>query len=86
VKEAGKVSVQALKSAASGIKEEDLKRAVAKAKFSAAQAVDTKHGFVTALGNKVFIYLLLPFCIVNSAIPDSRRVGNITGGHIGITE
>ena len=86
VKEAGKVSVQALKSAASGIKEEDLKRAVAKAKFSAAQAVDTKHGFITALGNKVLLCPLPHLRTVNSPIPDSRWIGNITGGHIGITK
>ncbi|KAF8339277.1 peptidase family M16-domain-containing protein [Amanita rubescens] len=53
VKEAGKAAVQALKSAASGLKEDELKRAVAKAKFNAAQAADRKDGLVHALGVKV---------------------------------
>ncbi|KAM6493021.1 Metalloenzyme, LuxS/M16 peptidase-like protein [Amanita muscaria] len=54
VKEAGKAAVQALQGAASGIKEEDFKRAVAKAKFNAAQAIDTKYGIITALGTQIF--------------------------------
>ena len=53
VKEAGKASVQALKSVASGLKEDELKRAVSKAKFNAAQAADKKEGLIYALGTKV---------------------------------
>ncbi|KAF8624075.1 hypothetical protein AX15_006083 [Amanita polypyramis BW_CC] len=53
VKEAGKVAVQALKSAASGIKDDDFKRAIAKARFNAAQAVDGKRGLISALGAKL---------------------------------
>ncbi|KAE9387064.1 LuxS/MPP-like metallohydrolase [Gymnopus androsaceus JB14] len=44
VKEAGIAAVQALKTAASGLKAEDLKKAVAKAKFAAASAVDSREG------------------------------------------
>ncbi|KAK2460437.1 hypothetical protein APHAL10511_007602 [Amanita phalloides] len=53
VRDAGKVVVQALKSAASGIKEDELKRAVTKAKFNAAQVIDTKHGLTSTLGTKI---------------------------------
>lgn len=53
VKEAGKVAVQALKASASGLKEEDLKRAIAKAKFNAASASDNREGLVAALGSKI---------------------------------
>jgi ubiquinol-cytochrome c reductase core subunit 2 len=54
VKEAGKVAVAALQAAAKGIKEEELKSAVSKAKFAAASAVDTREGLVAALGAKAF--------------------------------
>lgn len=53
VKEAGKASVQALRSVASGLKDDELKRAVSKAKFNAAQAADRKEGLIYALGTKV---------------------------------
>ncbi|KAF8154293.1 ubiquinol-cytochrome C reductase complex core protein 2 [Crassisporium funariophilum] len=53
VKEAGKAAVAALKAAASGIKAEELKSAIAKAKFSAASAVDTREGVIAALGSKI---------------------------------
>ncbi|RDB17516.1 Cytochrome b-c1 complex subunit 2, mitochondrial [Hypsizygus marmoreus] len=53
VKAAGKAAVQALKSAASGISAEELKKAVAKAKFAAASAVDSRDGLVSVLGSKV---------------------------------
>ncbi|KAF8651070.1 hypothetical protein AX16_004933 [Volvariella volvacea WC 439] len=53
VKEAGKVAVQALKTAATGIKDEELKKAIAKAKFSAASAVDSRDGLVSSLGSKI---------------------------------
>ncbi|KAE9388463.1 LuxS/MPP-like metallohydrolase [Gymnopus androsaceus JB14] len=50
VKEAGIAAVQALKTAASGLKAEDLKKAVAKAKFAAASAIDSWKGLVTHWG------------------------------------
>ncbi|PFH50097.1 hypothetical protein AMATHDRAFT_61735 [Amanita thiersii Skay4041] len=53
VKEAGKVAVQALKSATSGIKAEELQRAVAKAKFSTATNLDGRFGLVSVLGPKI---------------------------------
>lgn len=58
VKEAGKAAVAALQAAAKGIKEEELKAAVSKAKFAAASAVDTRDGLVAALGAKVNIFFL----------------------------
>ncbi|KDR78239.1 hypothetical protein GALMADRAFT_245322 [Galerina marginata CBS 339.88] len=54
VKEAAKLAVSALKSASQGIKAEELKSAVAKAKFAAASAVDTREGLVNALSSKIF--------------------------------
>ena len=53
VKEAGKVAVSALKAAAQGIKEEELKSAVSKAKFAAANATDSREGIVAILGSNV---------------------------------
>lgn len=53
VKEAGKVAVQALKKVAQGLKEEELKGAVARAKFAAASGVESREGLVNALGAKV---------------------------------
>jgi len=55
VKEAGKAVVKALKDSAliGGIKADDLKKAIAKAKFTAASAVDGRDGIVSALGTKV---------------------------------
>jgi ubiquinol-cytochrome c reductase core subunit 2 len=55
VKEAGKAAVKALKdSAVSGaVKAEELKKAVAKAKFAAASAVEDRDGLVSVLGAKV---------------------------------
>ncbi|KIM37896.1 hypothetical protein M413DRAFT_448163 [Hebeloma cylindrosporum] len=52
--EAGKAAVAALKAAAQGIKAEELKSAVAKAKFAAAANVDTREGLINALGSKIF--------------------------------
>ncbi|EIN05109.1 LuxS/MPP-like metallohydrolase [Punctularia strigosozonata HHB-11173 SS5] len=52
VKEAGKAAVAALKEAGS-LKQEDVKKAVAKAKFAAASAVDSREGLVSILGAKV---------------------------------
>lgn len=53
VKEAGVAAVAALKTATNGLKAEDLKKAVAKAKFAAASAVDSREGLVSVLGSKV---------------------------------
>jgi ubiquinol-cytochrome c reductase core subunit 2 len=55
VKEAGKVAVKALKDSAviDGIKPDDVKKAIAKAKFAAASAVDGRDGTVSVLGAKV---------------------------------
>lgn len=53
VKEAGVAAVEALKTAATGLKAEDLKKAIAKAKFAAASAVDSREGLVSVLGSRV---------------------------------
>ena len=53
VTEAGKAAVASLKAAAQGVKAEELKTAVAKAKFTAANAADTREGLVNILGSKV---------------------------------
>ncbi|KAK7448432.1 ubiquinol-cytochrome c reductase core subunit 1 [Stygiomarasmius scandens] len=52
VKEAGKAAVTALKSASS-LKGDDLKKAVAKAKFASASATESREGLVSLLGSKV---------------------------------
>ncbi|EKM52276.1 uncharacterized protein PHACADRAFT_260537 [Phanerochaete carnosa HHB-10118-sp] len=52
VKTAGQAAVKALKDAAN-VKDEELKRAVAKAKFFAASATDAKSGQVAAFGSKL---------------------------------
>ncbi|KAL0574632.1 ubiquinol-cytochrome c reductase core subunit 1 [Marasmius crinis-equi] len=54
VKEAGKAAVSALRSASNGLKGEELKKAVAKAKFAAASAPETRDGLVATLGAQVF--------------------------------
>ncbi|KAJ3867834.1 Metalloenzyme, LuxS/M16 peptidase-like protein [Lentinula novae-zelandiae] len=53
VKEAGKAAVQALKTVSNGLKGDDLKKALSKAKFTAASAVDSREGLVSILGSKV---------------------------------
>lgn len=53
VKEAGKIAVSALKTAAQGIKEEELKSAISKAKFAAANVTESREGIVATLGSKV---------------------------------
>ena len=63
VKEAGKVAVSALKAAAQGIKEEELKSAISKARFAAANAADSREGVVAALGAKVRIYSISTFIL-----------------------
>jgi ubiquinol-cytochrome c reductase core subunit 2 len=52
VKVAGKAAVAALKQAGSA-KAEDIKKAIAKAKFTAASSVDSRAGLVSILGSKV---------------------------------
>ncbi|KAG5645899.1 hypothetical protein DXG03_005046 [Asterophora parasitica] len=53
VKEAGKAAVDVLKKAAAGVDAEALKKAVVKAKFSAASAAESRDGLVSALGSHV---------------------------------
>lgn len=53
IKEAGKVAVQALKKASAGVSAEELKTAVAKAKFNAASSLDSRDGLVSVLGSNV---------------------------------
>lgn len=53
VTEAGKIAAEALKNAAKGLKEEQLKAAVAKAKFAAASEIESREGLVNVLGSKV---------------------------------
>ncbi|KDQ11192.1 hypothetical protein BOTBODRAFT_114630 [Botryobasidium botryosum FD-172 SS1] len=49
VKEAGKAVVQALKNVASGsVKDEEVKKAIAKAKFAAASTIESRDGLLTA--------------------------------------
>ncbi|KAF6750443.1 ubiquinol-cytochrome C reductase complex core protein 2 [Ephemerocybe angulata] len=54
LKEAGSVAVSALKKAASGISQEELASAVARARFAAASAADARAGVVEAIGAKIF--------------------------------
>ncbi|KAF9458131.1 Metalloenzyme, LuxS/M16 peptidase-like protein [Collybia nuda] len=53
VKEAGKVAVQALKKASTGVSAEELKTAIAKARFNAASSLDSRDGLVSVLGSNV---------------------------------
>ncbi|TFK48170.1 LuxS/MPP-like metallohydrolase [Heliocybe sulcata] len=55
VKQAGQAAVKALKDAtgSSGLKAEDLKKAVAKAKFQAASVSESREGIFSVLGSKV---------------------------------
>ncbi|CDO76334.1 hypothetical protein BN946_scf184795.g5 [Trametes cinnabarina] len=52
VREAGKAAVAALK-AAGGLKGEELQKAIAKAKFTAASSLDGRDGIVSTLGPKI---------------------------------
>ncbi|KAJ3536259.1 hypothetical protein NMY22_g6108 [Coprinellus aureogranulatus] len=54
LKQAGKVAVDAVKKAASGVSKEEVATAVAKAKFAAASAADGRAGIVEAIGAKIF--------------------------------
>jgi len=53
VKEAGTLAVRALKEAAQGLKGEALKSAISKAKFAAANAIDSREGIVAFLGSSI---------------------------------
>ncbi|KAI0076866.1 LuxS/MPP-like metallohydrolase [Panus rudis PR-1116 ss-1] len=53
VKAAGKAAVTGLKEAAAGVKGDDLKKAIAKAKFAAAASAEGRSGLVASLGSKV---------------------------------
>lgn len=53
VKEAVTASVKTLKDAATSIKPEDLKKAIAKAKFAAASIAENREGFVSTFGPRV---------------------------------
>lgn len=53
VKEAVTASVKTLKDAAASIKPEDLKKAIAKAKFAAASIAENREGFVSTFGPRV---------------------------------
>lgn len=57
LKEAGKAAVDALKAATNGVKSEDLKRAIAKAKFSAASSAENRDGLVATFGPKVLMII-----------------------------
>jgi len=58
VKEAGKLAVKALKEAG-GVKADDLKKALAKAKFAAASSIDSRDGIINLLGPKVGLLLIV---------------------------
>lgn len=64
VKEAGKVAAEALRKAAKGLSQEELKAAVARAKFAAANGVESREGLVNALGAKVSLYRTVRFFFV----------------------
>ncbi|KAH7911256.1 Metalloenzyme, LuxS/M16 peptidase-like protein [Hygrophoropsis aurantiaca] len=53
VKEAAKVATKALKEAGS-VKGDELKKAIAKAKFSAASSIDSRDGILNTLSSKIF--------------------------------
>ncbi|KAF5349067.1 hypothetical protein D9757_012200 [Collybiopsis confluens] len=53
VAKAGKIAVDALKSVSSGLKGDEWKKAVAKAKFAAASTLEGREGLVQILGGKV---------------------------------
>jgi len=53
VKEAGKVAVEALKKAAKGLSQEELKAAVSRAKFAAVNSTESREGLVNALGARI---------------------------------
>ena len=61
VKEAGKLAVSALKAASQGIKEDELKSAISKAKFASAIATDSREGIVAALSSRVRLFHLFIF-------------------------
>jgi ubiquinol-cytochrome c reductase core subunit 2 len=78
VKEAGKAAVKALKdsTATGGIKADELKKAIAKAKFTAASAVDSREGLVSTLGPRVSKLS----CFAMQARKINRSAAQVLGG------
>ena len=72
VREAGKVAVSALKAATKGIKEEELKSAISKAKFAAANATDSREGVVATLGSNVLFSTFIITCLLTVLCRFSR--------------
>jgi ubiquinol-cytochrome c reductase core subunit 2 len=72
VKEAGKLAVSALKAAAQGIKEEELKSAISKAKFTVANATDSREGIVGLLSSSVRLLFFPPNSFCNRSMPIPR--------------
>ena len=68
VKEAGKLAVEAFKAAGSA-KAEDVKKAVAKAKFAAASAVDGREGIVNVFGPKVSCHMQFSYRLAKNQHP-----------------
>ena len=63
-KEASKVVVAALKAIAQGVKAEELKSAIAKAKFTAANAFENRESLVNAIASRVCRLDKLCFCFL----------------------
>lgn len=59
VKEVVKASVKALQDASTSIKPEELQKAIAKAKFSSASAVENKDGFVNTIAPQVYFLIFI---------------------------
>jgi len=60
-KEASKVAVAALKAAAKGLKPEELASAVAKARFAAANAIESREGLANVFASKLLTGLDFSF-------------------------
>lgn len=66
IKEASKAAIAALKTTAKGLKPEELTSAVAKAKFAAASAIESREGLAIALASSV--------CASNHALSNFRFI------------
>lgn len=67
VREAGKSVVKALKAVASGsVKDEEVKKAVAKAKFAAASTIESRDGLVSTFGPQVRRMIILSSCYLHT--------------------
>jgi ubiquinol-cytochrome c reductase core subunit 2 len=76
VKEAGKAAVQALQAAAAGLSEEQFTAAVAKAKFTAASAAESRHSLIATIGSKVSCFIQGLTCLLMDIFQsDSQRLG-----------